>query len=203
MNNSSTNGGVIMKTRKEQKEMRRQQIIYAALELFVSKGYAATKITDIASKANMSTGLLFHYFDSKEHLYEEIIRMGLEGTRSPIKLKCSRAIDYFTTFTTQLFEYLKQQPVIAKMFVLMAEAQRSEATPEYIKKISYQVDVIEQFVPIIERGQEENSIKDGDPKVLSNAYWCAIQGIVENYATNQRTELPDPDWIVDIIRKSY
>ena len=51
-----------METRKEQKERRRQEIIYAALELFVSKGYAATKVTDIAKRLIMSTGLLFHYF---------------------------------------------------------------------------------------------------------------------------------------------
>ena len=55
-----------MDTRKEQKEKRRQDIIYAALELFVSQGYAATKVTDIAKKVNMSTGLMFHYFDSKK-----------------------------------------------------------------------------------------------------------------------------------------
>ena len=58
-----------MKTRKEHKEKRRQEIICAALELFVSKGYAATKVTDIAERVNMSTGLLFHYFESKEKLY--------------------------------------------------------------------------------------------------------------------------------------
>ena len=59
-----------METRKEQKERRRQEIINAALELFVSKGYAATKITDIAKRVNMSIGLMFHYFESKEALYE-------------------------------------------------------------------------------------------------------------------------------------
>ena len=49
-----------METRKEQKEKRRQEILLAGLDLFVTKGYAATKITDIAKQAGMSTGLLFH-----------------------------------------------------------------------------------------------------------------------------------------------
>ena len=61
--------GAYMK-RQEQKEARRQEILYVALDLFVKKGYAATKITDIAEKASMSVGLLFHYFESKEKLYE-------------------------------------------------------------------------------------------------------------------------------------
>ena len=52
-----------METRKEQKEKRRQEIICAALELFVSKGYAATKVTDIAERVNMSSA------DTMDHEY--------------------------------------------------------------------------------------------------------------------------------------
>lgn len=190
-----------METRKEQKERRRQEIIYASLELFVSKGYAATKITDIAKRVNMSTGLLFHYFESKEKLYEELVRMGLKGTAYPGEQKYDHALDFFMQFTTQLFLYMRQQPVMAKLFVLMAEAQRSEATPEHIREIAMQVNTIEQFVPIIEWGQQEGTIREGSPRVISNAFWCSIQGIAERYATNQEIDLPEADWIVDIVRK--
>lgn len=190
-----------METRKEQKERRRQEIINAALELFVSKGYAATKVTDIAKRVNMSIGLMFHYFESKEALYEELVRMGLEGTSYPGTRKCEHAIDYFVKFTGELFEYMKKQPIVAKIFVLMAEAQRSEATPEYIREIAMKVNTIEQFVPIVEWGQQEGTIKEGNPLVISNAFWCSIQGIAECYATNQEVELPNAEWIVDIVRK--
>lgn len=190
-----------METRKEQKERRRQEIIYTALELFVSKGYAATKITDIAKRANMSRGLMFHYFESKENLYEEVIRMGLEGTAYSGEQKCEHAIDFFANFTKELFTYMKEQPITAKFFVLMAEAQRSEATPEHIREIAMKVNVIEQFVPIIEWGQQEGTIKEGDPLIISNAFWCSVQGIAERYATNQDIDLPEADWIVDIVRR--
>lgn len=190
-----------LETRKEQKERRRQEIIHAALELFVSKGYAATKITDIAERANMSTGLMFHYFESKEALYEELIRVGLEGTSYPGEQKCEHAIDFFVNFTEELFKFMKKQPVVAKMFVLMADAQRSEATPEHIREIALKVNTIEQFVPIIQWGQQEGTIKEGEPLVISNAFWCCIQGIAERYATNPEIELPKAEWIVDIVRK--
>lgn len=190
-----------MPTRKEQKEKRKQDILYAALELFVSKGYAATKITDIAKRVNMSVGLLFHYFESKEKLYEELVRMGLEGTAYPAEQSYDHAIDFFTQFTTQLFLYMRQQPVMAKLFVLMAEAQRSEATPEHIREIAMQVNTIEQFVPIVQWGQREGTIREGNPPAISNAFWCSIQGIMEQYATNQAIDLPEADWIVDIVRR--
>lgn len=190
-----------METRKEQKERRRQEIIYAALELFVSKGYSATKITDIAERANMSTGLLFHYFASKEKLYEELVQMGLEGTAQPMEQQCDHAIDFFMNFTEALFAYMRQQPIIAKFFVLMAEAQRSDATPPHIREIALQVNTIEQFVQIIAWGQKEGTIRAGDPLVLSNAFWSSIQGIAEQYAAKPEIDLPDADWIVDIVRK--
>lgn len=190
-----------METRKEQKERRRQEIIYAALELFVSKGYASTKVTDIAKRVNMSTGLLFHYFESKEKLYEELVLIGLKGTNHPQEQKCNHAIDFFSQFTTQLFSHMHQQPMMAKLFVLMAEAQRNESTPNHIREIAMRVDTIEQFVPIIEWGQQEGTIREGDPRVISNAFWCSIQGIAERYAVNQEIELPDAEWIVDIVRK--
>ena len=51
--------------RKEQKEKRRKEILAVGLDLFVRKGYAATKTQDISQEAGMSEGLLFHYFASK------------------------------------------------------------------------------------------------------------------------------------------
>lgn len=66
-------------TRNEQKEKRRQEILNSGLDLFIHKGFTATKISDIAKKAKMSVGLLFHYFKSKEHLYEELIKFAMSG----------------------------------------------------------------------------------------------------------------------------
>lgn len=80
-------------------------------------------------------------------------------------------------FTEELFAYMKEQPVVAKFFVLMAEAQRSEATPEHIREIAMRVNVIEQFVPIVEWGQKEGTIKEGSPLVLSNAFGVVCRGL--------------------------
>ena len=186
--------------RQEQKEARRQEILYVALDLFVKKGYAATKITDIAEKASMSVGLLFHYFESKEKLYEELVKMGLEGTAYPGNQGCAHAIEFFEQFAKQLFLFMREQPYVAKMFVLMADAQRSEGTPETVREIAMKVNTIEQFVPIVEWGQREGTIKEGDALKLSNAFWCSIQGVAEQYASHPEMGLPNAEWIVDIVR---
>ena len=69
-----------MGKREEQKKIRKQLILEKGLELFVEKGYSATKISDIAEAVDMSVGLMFHYFESKEKLYEELL-MAEEGLR--------------------------------------------------------------------------------------------------------------------------
>lgn len=189
-----------MASRVEQKEKRKQDILFAGLDLFVTKGYAATKIIDIAKKVEMSTGLLFHYFDSKEKLYIELVKMGLQGTMFPIEKNYDCAIMYFEQFTKQLFAIMKTQPYVAKMFVLMAQAQRSEGTPEVVRNIALQVDTINQFVPIVKQGQKDGSIRLGDALALSNAFWCSIQGISQQYAAHPEIELPNPEWIIDIVR---
>lgn len=191
-----------MTKRTEQKAERREAIIFAALDLFVSRGYASTKISDIAEKVDMSMGLLFHYFESKESLYEELVRIGLEGTKYPINQTYEHAIDYFTEFAGQLFAYLKVNPITGKLFVFMADAQRNSGVPKAARELALQINTTEAFVKIIEWGQAEGTIKAGNPLELSSAFWCSLQGVVENFVFHPEIPLPNAEWIVDIIRNN-
>ena len=49
-------------------ETRKKQILDAAMELFDTHGYTDTKISDIAAKADISKGLVYRYFKSKEDI---------------------------------------------------------------------------------------------------------------------------------------
>jgi AcrR family transcriptional regulator len=186
--------------REEQKEQRKKQIMSVALDLFVKKGYAATKVSDIAKAANMSVGLLFHYFESKEKLLEELTYIGVQGTQMPLQMEYLDELNFFEKFTSQLIAYMQEQPITAKMFVFMAQMQRTEGIPENIKETALSVNTIEKSVEIIKAGQKKGIIRKGDPMALSNAYWCSIQGIAEQYAMHPDIPLPEAEWIVDIIR---
>lgn len=194
----------IMSTREEQKEQRRQLILEKALELFVKKGYAETKIGDIAKAAHMSTGLMFHYFDSKEQLYEALVRIGAEGTTLPQKLPYDNPLAFFEGFLNVLFSYAKENPWVFHMFVLMAQARRSEGIPAQIREIAMRVDQVEQSAKIIEAGQKQGYFRGGDPYALSFAFWGSVQGIMEQLAVSpaliETGKLPDADWLIDIIR---
>lgn len=52
----------------------RERLIKAAIDLFYLKGYPTTTIRDIGKKANISTSVIYHYFDDKEEMLFEIIQ---------------------------------------------------------------------------------------------------------------------------------
>jgi AcrR family transcriptional regulator len=63
--------------RKRRKEARPSELTSAALALFVEKGFAATRLEDIASRAGVSKGTLYLYFESKDALFKAVIQEGI------------------------------------------------------------------------------------------------------------------------------
>lgn len=64
-------------TRQRRKDARPGELIAAAIDLFVERGFAATRLDDVAARAGVSKGTLYLYFDSKEALFQAAIREGL------------------------------------------------------------------------------------------------------------------------------
>jgi len=58
---------------EDKKQLRKEQIMQGALELFASKGFYNTTIPDIAKALKMSAGNMYNYFKSKDILAKEII----------------------------------------------------------------------------------------------------------------------------------
>jgi len=59
------------------KSERPAELTAAALDLFVERGYAATRLEDVARRAGVSKGTLYLYFDSKETLFKTVVRDGI------------------------------------------------------------------------------------------------------------------------------
>jgi TetR/AcrR family transcriptional regulator, cholesterol catabolism regulator len=57
---------------------RREEILANAAELFAEKGFATTTVREIADTAGILSGSLYHHFDSKESMVDEILRTFLD-----------------------------------------------------------------------------------------------------------------------------
>lgn len=191
-----------MSMRDEQKEKRREEILLAGLTLFATKGYASTKTSDIAQAVNMSGGLLFHYFPTKEALYETLIHIGLEHSQQWMEHSADHPLAYFTDVVQQILTMIRETPERAQYFILIAQALRSATTPEPLLQMlsAVQESRYTKTVALIRAGQQTGELRSGDPDALACAFWCSIQGIAEQLAVHPQTPFPAAEWIVDILR---
>jgi AcrR family transcriptional regulator len=60
-----------------QREAKRQAILDAALDVFAEKGFAETRLDDVALRAGVAKGTIYLYVSSKEELFEALIRAGI------------------------------------------------------------------------------------------------------------------------------
>ncbi len=87
--------------RERRKEARPGELLAAALELFVEKGFAATRAEEVAHRAGVSKGTLFLYFASKEELFKAVVRENLAG-RFP---EWEAEFDAYTGGTPDMLRY--------------------------------------------------------------------------------------------------
>ncbi len=199
---NSIEEGFYMNSRQQQKEQRRQLILQTALDLFIRKGYGETKIADIAKAANMSMGLLFHYFDSKEKLYEALIRIGSEKLKMELNFGTTSPLATFQYIAEDIFQTIRANPFAAKMFVLMENAQHLDTLPADIKEMLVEADkLITKSISLIEEGQRLNEIRDGNPQALAIAFWNSLQGIAQHIALHPEVPCPEAEWIIAILKK--
>src|SRR6478672_7971479 len=64
-------------TRAARAAERRQAIIEAAMDEFIARGFAATRLDDVAKRAGVAKGTIYLHFRDKEALFQELIRTAL------------------------------------------------------------------------------------------------------------------------------
>lgn len=59
---------------ERRKDARPQELLAAAIDLFVERGFAATRLEDVARRAGVSKGTLYLYYANKEELFKAVVR---------------------------------------------------------------------------------------------------------------------------------
>jgi AcrR family transcriptional regulator len=155
---------------------RPREILDAALTVFVEKGFAATKLDDVAVAAGISKGSLYRYFDNKAELFKEVIRQTLVttirdvGDRSRASGSAVAALDMFL-----------------EQMVAVANDPRRSAIPKLIISESagfpelavfYLAEVIgpglQQLAGIVGRGVESREFRKVDPELTAKSIIAAL-----------------------------
>ncbi len=88
--------------RRRRKAARPQELLQAALDLFVARGFAATRSEDVAARAGVSKGTLYRYFPSKQELFKAVVRHNLSALIAAGQLHADR----FDGSSAQLLQQL-------------------------------------------------------------------------------------------------
>ncbi len=175
---------------KEIRDTRQQQLKDAAIELFGTKGYAATKISEITDKAEQSHGLFYHYFKSKEDLYVTVILELLtvlietvdeaeQEYKSPLK-----QLEWLTevTHSGSLRDGVYRHILI--MQALYSDHLTTEVKEEIVEEYRF---MMERIAKIIENGQLAGEFIEGDPEELAVYHLSLVHGLL---LSNARKVVP-------------
>lgn len=157
------------------KEARPQELLAAALDLFVERGYAATRLDDVAARAGVSKGTLYLYFDNKEELFKAVVRENVV----PLLGEGDEMVDNFVGPTADLFreimhvwwERMGNTKLSGLSKLMMAEANNFPEVAQF-----YHDEVISRGNAMIgrmlQRGIERGEFRNIDIKNAMNVV-CA------------------------------
>ncbi|RCS57594.1 TetR/AcrR family transcriptional regulator [Parvibium lacunae] len=101
-NGADTSAATECKRWTRRKEARPAELLEAALDVFVAKGFASTRLDDIAAKAGVSKGTLYLYYRSKEALLKAVVQQNIV----PIVANAQQLADQYSGPSADLFRLL-------------------------------------------------------------------------------------------------
>lgn len=147
-------------------EARPDEVLDAALELFLERGFAATKVDDVAKRAGVSKGLVYLYFPSKEALIEAIVLRAV----SPI---AERAVGEITQFDGD--PRIAISTVMRFLVSRLSDPQVMNVPRLIIREVAqfphiaemYRRDVLDKLIPVLrarlQRGMDQGYLRPHDP----------------------------------------
>lgn len=170
--------------RQRGKEQRRNRIVGAAERVFFSKGIETATMDEVAELADISKGLLYVYFKSKEDLYDAVCFRGLRMLRQSMRravtqhetgMQRIRAIGY--TYVT----FAQRYPDYFGTIVYQAAQEVSADEDSYAAACELERDRIFGVVAdAIRLGIEDHTIRgDLDPMETAVMLWGQMHGIIQ------------------------
>lgn len=182
-------------------EERKKQLLTIALDEFIAKGFYGTTTREICRKANISSGLLFHYFPNKESIYLELVRIGVEKMHINVVEAMKAPREYLFQTLQAILKQLESNLFFGKMFVFIDDAQHTNVEMEEVRILLDGADIAKQWMPIFQKGQEMKCFHKGNPHAMCIALFGAVQGIAQEKVRRPQSPLPDAMWLMRIVEE--
>jgi TetR/AcrR family transcriptional regulator, repressor of fatR-cypB operon len=168
-------------TRKErEKRARQQEILKAARELFVTKGFRETTLDEIAHQAEFGKGTLYNYFANKEEIFRAIVEQAVEDSLA-IGRESSEAAggirEGLAVFAQKTIRYIKENGEL--LHVIYHELHRNPNPDEaWIRTtVARANEIWEPLAALLRREMDKGAIRKCDPI----EYVVLFDGMVRGY----------------------
>ncbi|MEO0868439.1 MAG: TetR/AcrR family transcriptional regulator [Cyanobacteria bacterium J06642_11] len=168
------------------KAAKRQEILEAAIAVFVEKGYHSAKIADIAVAAGMGKGTLYEYFPTKESLPKEIFNLffaGVDDQLAKLQQSGQDPIEVIVAGIRLSFDEVDEFAVVTPLcFELLGDKALSASLGlrEYFEGWLEQLNQF--FLTALVAGQQRGQVNgDVDVKALARMLVSAIDGMGLHY----------------------
>jgi len=165
------------KPRQRRKDARPTEIIDAGLLEFAERGFAATRLEDVATRAGIVKGTIYRYFESKEALFEAALKSRI----APIFLDIVPMVEAFPGSTADLIRHLVQQfyrelfgsDVRILVRIIITEGSRFPAISElyYNESIAKGRSLLQA---IVKRGVARGEIRPGPAAELPEVMMAPV-----------------------------
>jgi AcrR family transcriptional regulator len=151
---------------EERSERSRTAILDTALDLFSHRGYGATSMRDIAGKAGVSTGSVYHHFKDKESIFQALLERFQAITQQPdfpinVALEDGAFLDDFTVMADAAREVLEKWRSHVALFYVDAVEFDGRHIQRFYGELAAR---FEQFVELNrDRLRLDERIRDGVP----------------------------------------
>lgn len=158
-------------------EVRRAQILDAALAVFAERGYAAARMEDIGQRCELSKSGLYAHFTGKEEVFAALLARvlvapALDRPPHPLPLSAEQLVDWLLE---QLYERLGQPPLRAMLRLLVAEGER---VPDLVSQ--WHAQVMLPYVDALGRllAQSQPGHTAADTPLLAREPWLALSPVI-------------------------
>ena len=183
----------IKERKQREKDQRIQDIIEAARELFITKGYDKTTMLDIAEKAELSRRTLYHYFPSKEDISHMMIYeayMTLKGIfDKALSLESTSGFEKFRILKNAFINYYSDYIDQFAITLLLDQEINilSDPSENAVKCLTIINSLIEDIAKVIELGIRDGSIQQiGPPNTTAVTIISMIQATMQKIYIRQK-----------------
>ncbi len=163
---------------QEIREEMRNTILQKSLLYFARNGFAGTKISDLSKNIGIGQGTIYVYFDSKEELFQEILKIAdsnkmLKKMKLLVNMPIS-AKQKLHMLSETVLNRLEEDETFAAMIALNTQMLLEKNEAYSSEETTYQTELYNYTSKIIEQGQKEKSMVDGSGMKLADYYWGVV-----------------------------